>query len=76
MAGYTVNVEDDGWIKLDGMRINQRQAIELAEDLAKAVEKSININQLTTPEYHTTAAIMRRFETPLGQAIFFLGKVY
>jgi hypothetical protein len=71
-----VHVDDDGHIYLRDHRISQKEAIDIAYELAYAVRKSQDRNQIGTPHYHSSQAILARDETPLGRAILALRKVF
>ena len=81
-ATWAVAVDDKGFIKLDHYghhgerRLSHREAIDLAAALTQSVQDAIYRNQKGTPGFHRTENILRRAESPLGQAITALKRVY
>lgn len=74
--GVEVRVDDSGWVLLDGRRLDQAQAIQVAEALAQAVQDSIYRGQRDTPRYRSSAGILERQQSPLGEAIYALRRVF
>lgn len=74
-----VYVDRHGRIVLDGDEgdeLTQAEAIDTAIELVEAVRRSRDLNQLTEPSYHSTENIVRRMESPLGQALSALKRVF
>ena len=71
-----VSTDMGGYIVFCGRTLTQSEAIDLALALTRAVQRSIDRNQVNQPSYYDSAAILARKETKLGKAISALGKVY
>jgi len=77
VADFTVHVDPtDGWIYLDGVRMTQRDAVDLAAALVQGVQRSIDRYQMDRPSYYDTAQILARSESALGRALTALTKVF
>src|SRR5215471_2595692 len=58
-ADFTVHVDPtDGWIYLDGVRMTQRDAVDLAAALVQGVQRSIDRYQMDEPHYYDTVQIL------------------
>ena len=75
LIGNKVTVDGDGRILLFGHELYQQDAIKLAESLLHAVRESTDRNQRDTPAYYDSKQIIRRMESPLGQAISAIRKI-
>lgn len=56
--------------------LSQRAARDLALDLVQAIRLSQDRSQIGTKHYHDSEAILRRQESPLGQAIAALRRLF
>lgn len=71
-----VIVDEDGFVYLGGERLTHSRAIQIAIDLTSGVQDSLNRSQKNNPAYYDSAAILRRMESPIGQALKALRKVF
>jgi len=77
----TAHVGQNGWIIVNPeyrgeLVLSQKESIDLAIELTSAVRRSIDRNQIGTPNYNKTENILARDESPLGQAYKALKRVF
>jgi hypothetical protein len=64
-----ITVTDSGWIRHGDELLSPREAAETAHALLDAIRLSQDRNQVNSPNYHDSSEILRRAESPLGQAL-------
>lgn len=71
-----ITVDEQGFIRHGDEKLSQKDAIDLAAKLTRAVRASIDRNQIGTKHYNDTDNILARLDSPLGRATSALEKVF